>query len=330
MWDFIKPISLIRYLIVWRVNSTLVQLPRYLPYALSYVLGTLIVERLPLAQRRDWRPVLETLAEIVLSETIPSKPVVDVSWPLASVLFVYPNKRAFGQGELIFWELKLIGDSADHGLFLELILPAMEQAATMTDAPWYYRHSVWGHFDIEAIYASRGSHWEPFVSAGKLDLDYRATAQQWAEGLTFETDSAPPFRRLTWITPFELTLAEQSAGHAPHRSHNAVPLWDDVMGALLDRMTLFLPGKRHTPVDLWLALPQEEQTRLRDVLEQAHTATLQRHTLEAPPRGLPGRWIGTQVFSTIPASLLPYLELAAILHVGKYTHLGCGTFRLDF
>ncbi len=330
MWDFIKPISLIRYLIVWRVNATLVQLPRYLPFSLSYVLGTLIAERLPLAQKREWRPCLEALAEITLSEGLPSKMPADVAWPLTSVIFAYPNKRAFGQGEVILWELKLIGDSADHCQFLELILPAMEQAATMTDAPWYYRNGVWGHFDVEAIYASRGARWEPFVSAGKLNLDYHPTPQQWADGLTFAFNSEHSFRRLTWITPFELAATEQGVGLTARHSRNAVPLWSDLVGALLDRMTLFLPGKRNTSVDWWLALPPAEQTRLRDALEQAETATLQRHTLEAPPRGLPGRWIGTQVFSTIPASLLPYLELAAILHLGKNTHLGCGTFRLDF
>ena len=58
MWDFISPINLIRYLIVWRVNASLVHLPRYLPTELSAVLGRLIAERLPLPQAREWRKAL--------------------------------------------------------------------------------------------------------------------------------------------------------------------------------------------------------------------------------------------------------------------------------
>ena len=59
MLDFFSPINLIRYLIVWRVNGTMVQLPRYLPTALSQALGTLIAERLPTQQTREWRKTLD-------------------------------------------------------------------------------------------------------------------------------------------------------------------------------------------------------------------------------------------------------------------------------
>ena len=204
MWDFISPINLIRYLIVWRVNGSLIQLPRYLPLALSQVLGTLIAERLPTQQTREWRKVLEAWERAAQTDTKSSKKTIpDVAWPIKSVLFAYPNKRAFGQGEVILWELKLIGDSADHGVFLERILPAMEQAATTTDARWFHHNGLWGRFDIQAVYASRGARWEPVVSDGKLNLDYRATPNQWADGLTFSADAERRFRRLTWITPFD-------------------------------------------------------------------------------------------------------------------------------
>ncbi|MCX7707996.1 MAG: hypothetical protein N2204_08325 [Anaerolineae bacterium] len=52
-------------------------------------------------------------------------------------------------------------------------------------------------------------------------------------------------------------------------------------------------------------------------------------TLAPASKGWPGRWAGGQIFQRIPRRLLPYLELAAILHIGRYTHFGCGTFLLS-
>ncbi len=324
MLDFFSPINLIRYLIVWRVNGTMVQLPRYLPTALSQALGTLIAERLPTQQTREWRKTLDAWENATQTEAKSGKKIIpDAAWPIKSVLFAYPNKRAFGQGETILWELKLIGDSADHGVFLELVLPAMEQAATTTDARWFYHNGLWGRFDIEAVYASRGARWEPVVSEGKLNLDYRVSPHQWADGLTFDADAARRFRRLTWITPFDFRSDETSS----HQKSGA-PTLRDILDALMERMTLFLPGKHRTATEVWAAVPAEEQTQLRRALEQARPLARHRQQLAASPREWPGRWIGTQTFGDVPPRLIPYLEVASILHVGKQTHLGCGTFRL--
>ncbi len=338
MWDFIRPINLIRYLIVWRVNGTLVQLPRYLPAALSQVLGTLIAERLPTQQTREWRKTLEAWENAAQTEAKSGKKIIpNAAWPIASVLFAYPNKRAFGPGEVILWELKLIGDSADHGIFLECVLPAMEQAATTTDARWFYHNGLWGRFDIQAVYASRGARWEPFVSAGKLNLDYRASPQQWADGLTFDADPARRFRRLTWITPFDFQFPISDVGlegsadnrNSPKgKGKSGAPTLRDILDALMERMTLFRPGKHRAATEVWSALSPEEQTNLWRAVQPAQPAASHPPSLEAPPRDWPGHWIGTQNFTDIPPAILPYLELASILHVGKQTHLGCGTFRL--
>ncbi len=51
--------------------------------------------------------------------------------------------------------------------------------------------------------------------------------------------------------------------------------------------------------------------------------------MEPVSRLQPGRWIGKQKFTTIPAPVVPCLELASIFHVGGYTHFGCGTFVID-
>lgn len=338
MWDFISPINLIRYLIVWRVNGSLAQLPRYLPLTLSRVLGTLIAERLPTAQTREWRKPLEAWETTAQAEAKSDQPVIPATaWPLESVLFVYPNKRAFGPGEVILWELKLLGNSADHGIFLELVLPAMEQAATTTDARWVHYNGLWGRFDIQAIYASRGAHWEPVVRDGKLDLDYRPTPNQWADGLVFNVDTERRLQRLTWITPFDFRLPSfnfRSEGYTEPRNSLGrkgkfgAPTLRDIVDALMERMTLFLPGKRRAATEVWAMLSAETQTALRRALEQAQPMARHRQAITAPPREWPGEGIGTQIFGEIPPELIPYLELASIIHVGKQTHLGCGTFRL--
>jgi hypothetical protein len=249
-----------------------------------------------------------------------------VAWPLETVLWVYPGKLTYGQGELIPWELKLIGNSADHGLFLEVILPAMEQAGSTTEPRWHRANSVWGRFDIQAVYAARGSAWEPVVRDGKLDLRYQATPTQWADGLTLGSHSERTLERLTWLTPFDLPSAQPTGQGSA--SHTAAPTLQEILDALIVRISRFIPGKRKAATDVWDVLSAEGQAALRDAREQTKLITIRRQDLQPAPRYWPGRWIGTQKFLFIPDTLVPYLDLAAILHIGKQTHFGCGTFRL--
>ena len=330
MWDFISPINLIRYLIVWRVNASLVHLPRYLPTELSAVLGRLIAERLPLPQAREWRKALAAWDE---PTSVPSAPAHEAAWPIESVLFVYPAKRTHGHGELIAWELKLLGRDADHGLFLELILPAMEVASSMIERQEQHPNSLWGRFDVHAVYAARGRHWEPFVTDGKLDTRYRTDLRQWADGLKWESKPKRDYREILWLTPFDLGSRSDSGDRSirpPQIPPDEVPTLDAIMDALIERMTLFLPGKRRARSDdVWAQIAPEEQTALRHALEETQHLTSSRcHRLEPARREWPGRWIGSQVFPAIPNRLLPYLELASILHIGRQTHFGCGTLAL--
>ncbi len=336
MWPFIKPIKLIRYLFVWRVNSSLVRLPMCLSTELSLVLGTIIANRLPTLQAHPWRKALAPWDKYGgLSLTGKKKPrtVPEVSWPVEAVLFVYPGKLTYGRGELILWELKLMGESADHGLFLEVILPAMEEAGSASDPRWQRQNVLWGRFDIHAVYVARGPQWEPIVSDGRLDLHYRATPVQWAEGLSFDLRSEHIFDRLTWLTPFDLVSDAKASGRqhgrkkiAPHQ----VPTLQCILESLATRMSLLLPGRHHTPDDVWDTLSAEEQKSLQGIMEQAARIPVYASpSLRPAPRHWPGRWIGTQTFPSIPHPIIPYLELASILHIGKQTHFGCGTFVIN-
>jgi hypothetical protein len=293
----------------------------------------MIANRLPTREARPWRKALAPWDEPGGISLVGKKleTVPEASWPIEAVLFVYPGKKTYGQGELILWELKLMGESADHGLFLEVILPALEEAATVSDPQLQRRYSLWGRFDIQAVYAARGPRWEPIVSDGRLDLNYHATPVQWAEGLTFDQRSERVFDHLTWITPFD--FASDASTNAKRRRKKMppgqVPTLQTMLESLIARMSLLLPGKHHTPDDVWDVLSAEEQAALRAVMEQASHIPIHHKSLKPAPKSWPGRWIGTQTFASIPHPIIPYLELASILHIGKQTHFGCGTFAIS-
>lgn len=340
MCPFISPINLIRYLFVWRVNGSLVWLPGCLPAELSLVLGTIVADRLPTREARHWHKALAPWGERGEGEKKP-KTVPEAAWPIEVALFVYPGKRTYGQGELILWELKLMGEQADHGLFLEVILPAVEEATTISPArppgqahPWWlHQNSLWGRFDVHSVYVARGTRWEPIVQDGRLNLRYRPTPVQWAEGLTFEARSERVFDRLIWLTPFDLVSARSGKRRASTSRKKKIPAGEvptlqTILESLIARMSLFLPGKRNTPDDVWNSLSAEERSSLQAALEQASRIPLHHYDIRPAPRNWPGRWIGRQSFPSIPHPIIPYLELASILHVGRQTHFGCGTFKI--
>jgi len=336
MWAFIKPIRLVRYLIVWRVNGSLVRLPRCLSAELSLFLGSAIADRLPTRQARPWRKALAPWDEYggfsLIGKKKPRR-IPDIAWPIEAVLFAYPGKLTYGQGELILWELKLLGESADHGLFLEVILPAMEEAGSVADQRWRRQNILWGRFDVHAVYAARGSRWEPVVSEGRLDLNYRATPTQWAEGLTFEARSERIFDRLTWLTPFDLGGDARSGGgrKRPRKKMTSrqAPTLRHILESLIARMSSLLPGKYHAPNDVLDVLSAEEREALQAILEHASRIPVHHANFRPAPQRWPGRWVGKQTFPSIPRPMIPYLELASILHIGEQTHFGCGTFTIS-
>ena len=315
--ELISSMNLIRYLIVWRITGRIVLMPRCVPKEVSDILGRTIAGSLPSQQSRLWKEAIRTTGE----------------WPIETVLFMpYPSgKRAYGEGEVLVWELKLLGNDADHGLFLELILPAMEKLAASMDSTLRGARNLWGRFDIQSLYVARGRRWEPIVSNGKLDIRYRATPTQWAEGLVLGQTHRRVFHSLIWLTPFEFPWIEEN-----DPALNAGPTLKNILNALFIRMTLFLHGKtkeQHVHEvwlqKAWACFPAEEQDRILWALEQEVNRPLsQKKGLDVAPKEWPGKKIGTQVFRNITPPLLPYLELASIVHVGEHTHLGCGTFAL--
>jgi hypothetical protein len=346
MWPSEPPIRLLRYLLTVRVNSPLVRLPRYLPLELSLVLGAIIAERLPTQETRPWRKALVPWYEYqgdILSlpdsdaSTQPhskSSTIPDITWPIEVVFWAYPGKQVYGRGEPILWELKLLGESASHALFLELILPAIEQAGHTAEPHWKQAHRLWGNFDIDSVYAARGLQWEPLVQQGKLNLDYQPTATQWATGEIFATTPKHSLKQLTWLTPFAFPAPSEkkaSTGKRRRRKQQKnqplVPNISDILTALETRLQQLAPKKRASSYKADEIFAGTTPS-WAEALEQASTLSIERRNLKKTPKHWPGDWIGWQRFSDIPSVVIPYLNLAAILHIGQYTHFGCGTFNL--
>lgn len=323
----------------------MVTLPKCFAVELSQVLGNIIANRLPTREAARWQKALSPLDQYFDTCSRGSKilhkagPIPDVSWPIDSVLFVYPGKTTYGLGELIYWELKLFGDSADHGVFLEVILPALEQAGYMTDQSWNRTNKIWGRFDIHAVYAARGSSWEPLVSAGSLDLRARPTAFQWADGLTFGAHVESSLSHLIWLTPFAIegitdagvTNGSQDSAEDSQVETNPGPTFTmaAILSGLVSRLSLPAPGRRKGADYARVVLDDEGQLVLREAVQQAIHTPLLFKDLQPASWKCPGQWTGKHVFAPIPRELIPCLELASILHIGKYIHFGCGTFRLE-
>ena len=335
MWTSLDPVKLIRYLLIWRANSPLVQLPAYLPVELSRALGAMIAGRLPTREAASWRKALGQWGEDAVDDKRRRDALPEALWPIEAALLAYPGKRAIGQGEPILWELKLFGESADHGLFLETILPAMEQAGYTSDHRWKAHNRLWGRFDIQAVYVARGPRWEPLVSDTRLNLRYRPNATQWAEGLAFGTDLDRVVRSLTWLTPFDLEgvfAAEDGPHPAPLPKGippGSVPTLGTVLRALTSRLGLLLRGEKIAPEDVWGILGHGEGPCLQEAIQMADSHPICFADLKSVPVRWPGGWRGMQTFEPLPEVLLPYLELASILHIGRQTHFGCGTFVLE-
>lgn len=318
---------------MWKVNSSLVRLPAYLSTELSMILGNIIANRLSTKEASAWNKTLSAWNKNKLDDSKQKRNDVipEASWPIEAVLFVYPGKVAYGKEELIVWELELFADSADHSIFLELILPAMEEAGYTNEPEWNRGNRIWGKFDIHAVYVAKGLHWEPLVKQGRLDLRYKPTPKQWAEGIPL--DLKGKFHSIKWITPFDFQgllhykdINIECLNEAP--TNIDIPTLQDILRAMIFRFNQLLSRNRKTGNNIWDILSDKEKLSFQTAAENAADSMIVSHNLEPPPNHWPGRRIGIQKFSSIPPSIIPFFELASILHIGRYTHFGCGTFQL--
>ncbi len=343
MWTTAPPLNLLRYLVVLRVKSTLVRLPSFPAVEFSRTLGEIISDRLPTHEAKLWRKALNPWQGYVdesqtegLDDGIAAKKqktqtrtstIPDVAWPIDAILHVYASKQIYGQDELILFEIKLLGESADHGLFLEHLLPALEAASVTSDPRWNQSARLWGHFEIDSIAVAHGPRWQSLVQQGSIDLNIRPTPRQWCEGLPLNLPDKQRFSRLAWLTPFalgdspaaNLEKAQPQSNRRQNQKGSTPPALSTILFASATRIETYLPG--------WLA--SVRRPTWSEVLQPVQAVTSRQSDLHPPAKQWPGQAIGLQSFSSIPPSAVPYLALGSILHVGQYTHLGCGTFVLE-
>ncbi|MGD9974434.1 MAG: hypothetical protein AB7S77_15345 [Desulfatirhabdiaceae bacterium] len=294
---------------------------------IACTLGYHIADRLPSVQSKPWMEALSSSnsAEFQFDRKTGTR-LIENPWPLSAAILVYPVKYFYGQDELIFWELKLMGQSADHSLFLEIILPAMETLSQKPAGLHSNRFSIWGGFDIQSVHVAKGHHWVPLVDAGKLDLRRRYSTRMWCKDLHFHHRLGLPIKHLEWITPVCLPVLP---GQKRSKNPTALQLVE-ILDAWLIRASQLILGRWGTPEKLIAGMDDDTRQDLQEAIELAGQIPVLRAELVSSPKYGKNMWEGHQYFlNPIPEKLMPYLNLAAIFHVGQLTHYGCGTFVVD-
>ncbi len=319
-------IKAIRYLCSWRVNSTLARVSHQFTVDLSYILACLIADKLSTRLSKPWKKNIE---KFLLERK--QQRITESIWPLNIAFVPYPSKTTFGENELIFFELKLFGADAEHEIFLELILPAMEALSFTKDRRWCKPNQLWGNFDIYGIYVCHGRRWQPLVDNGRLDLGYTPTPWQWYEIDQHQdktTLSQDNYKTLIWLSSFDLT---------PTHVDNYMDIengWGRsllrVIEAMENRINTLLQASKKVNITIWDFLSSAEERQLNKSLELSATIMHGYHDLEPVQQNMQGKWQGVQRFpQTIPTLFLPYLDIASVLHIGRQTEFGCGSFLIQ-
>lgn len=309
MWHINSEISLLRYLIALRINNSWVRLPdrAALTVEFSQAIGDQLLNLLPLHQRRPWERILRPKNDPAFLQA----PEPDeMRWPVETILHLYPHNARHGFGDYLFLEIKLLGEQTSHDFFITYILPALETLGSKRQRG--DRYALWGHYEISHIWVAHGRTWQPLVVASKLNTKLQPTTTQWAENLQTLPTNLPDYHQITWHTAYKF-------------EHDKIPMLNDLLNELLSRVVSLLPNVANIN-DLWQKLTIDEQTDLMFALRESEKIPLRKHKITRDRKTK--ICSGWQQFASIPVALLPYLELAAILHLGKDTHYGLGTFYL--
>jgi len=295
------------------------------------VLGNAVADRLPSADARHWRKSLSAWQQfggMKLGERRDFRNLPPNPWPVEAVIMPYPGKRCYGKGELIFCEIKLLGDEADHRLILEVIVPALEELGSRRDSRWNYSNCLWGHFDIHAVYTAAGEKWTSLVREGQLDLNLRPDPLQWSQGMRFSPCLKRPRDRMRWITPFH---SPDEKGEGTARIQERIPSLAAILDALALRLSGLMSGKKYyTLQNFWEMLSEEQAQTFREARIAVSRIPMIEYETHAGSAWQLDQNTGTQIFSTrIPEEVYPWFALASVLHIGDYTHFGWGTFVIN-
>lgn len=316
-----QEIDLIRYLLVLKVTGTQVKLLRGWVPEFSFALGRIIANRLPKTKAKPWWKHLEAAETWLRSSSREFRDIPETFWPIHTVWFPYTQKMRLSRGETLFVELKLLSYAAEHHFFLETILPGLEEAGRVSINGRPLQSNLAGNFEIQSIYAARGRTWRPVVDNGRLDFRVNVDSRQWAEGLAIpERVRAKPLTRLTWITPLDLKSLGQGQVQPPDMRQ--------IVEHLLLRFKQLTSKGYESDERFVSGFTSAEASKLQDSLELAKGLEARGYNQAFLGETPPSFWLGTEFFAPVPEALLPLLELASIVHLGRYTHFGYGTFNL--
>lgn len=344
-------LNLYRYLFILRITDTMIIIPRHFPVEVSYILGSTIAGRLPTIQARPWLKSMKQWESIhnfrpeMLFRSVSKKqffPIPCQPWPIEAVILIYPCGISLGQDQLLLMEMKFIGQSADHGFFLETILPAIEELGRKPPIIAGFANRLWGAYQIDSVYISEGGRWHPVAEQGSLDLGYNPKPNQWTDGLTLvRSTETPLLDKITWFTPYSpppQTPAENGSDYTSNPNPNLIK--PPVRPSLPDIQTIFeqfiirleqvTPGKAKDREALLDGLTEDELLLFEGALDTARRIKIRKVSSEKINMLYSSLPIGTQTFATaIPDHLIPFLTLASVLHIGQHTHFGCGTFFIE-
>ncbi|MBF0235437.1 MAG: hypothetical protein HQK65_20735 [Desulfamplus sp.] len=337
-------IDLIRYLFVLEVNTSLVWLPKWPAMDLSVLLGETIADRLPIVEARAWKKAMSAwrLActdaqqrngrSQISRKSCRSRIIHPGPWPIDAVIFWYPAKRSYGKGERILFELKLLGSAADHALFIEVILPAMEQiSVTPPYGGQQYTNSLWGHFDIRSVYSANGHSWKPLVKNGALDLRRKINSTQWYSDLKFQACSYSSRNNITWLSPFLIRgfagVVAEDDNNSGKKKSLCEPQLSLILESVAARICSILLGRHATVEDFFNSLDHDERLSWKLAMDESFKTRISISNIRKSSDLVYELATGSQTFARpVPDVLIPYLQLGSILHIGEYTHFGCGTY----
>jgi len=299
----------------------MIRLPLDFSASISKTLGNAIADSVSTRDARLWRKHLNTNKLNLFQRSEMEDPYPESPWPVHAVIVPYTNKRNYCQGEVLYWELKLIGDSADHGFFLEAIIPAMEKLGYVEQNIHLSRMSIWGHFDILSVWVANGNKWEPLINKSQLNLRYNPKPLQWNRHLTEEYyhKEMSKQKRLVWLRPFEFDIQDVS-----EMKDKFIPEMQTIVESVVRRWSFF--SSTRIRKEVWDLVPSQLIVEVKKAWEIACNMRIISYNLFPALRNEPGLWLGEVEYENIPVFLMPYLDMAAMFHVGKKTHYGCGTF----
>ncbi|ETR74129.1 MAG: hypothetical protein OMM_00438 [Candidatus Magnetoglobus multicellularis str. Araruama] len=183
--------------------------------------------------------------------------------------------------------------------------------------------SVWGHFDIISVWVANGNKWESLIQGSELNLRYDPKPLQWNNDLTeaYYNKNMAKKIKLIWIRPFEFDIQSTS-----HLTDKFIPEMPAIIESVIRRWSFF--ASQRIQKDIWDLIPTHLLVEVKKAWEIACNMRITSYNLIPALKHEPGLWSGELSYENIPVFLMPYLDMAALLHVGKKTHYGCGTFAL--